>query len=74
MTQKLTKIVRGVSPETTVTREFAVSPIQTKRDRLADVWKSNAKKAWRTRKRLKAAREASRASSEAERNRKDIAA
>jgi hypothetical protein len=54
--QKLTQIIKA---ESFGTREIAVSPIKTKRDRLAHVWRANAKKAWETRKRLAKAREAS---------------
>jgi hypothetical protein len=57
MTQKLTRIIQDpVSPET------AISPIQTKKDRLLHVWIARNKKAARTRKRLKLAREAAKPS------------
>ena len=58
MTQKLTKIIQSevVSPET------AISPIQTKQDRLLPVWIARNRKAARTRKRLKLAREAAKPS------------
>ena len=54
MTQKLTRIIL----ESAATRENADFPIQTKRERLAHVWRANAKKAWATRKRQAAARSA----------------
>lgn len=54
MTQKLTRIIL----ESAATRENADFPIQTKRERLAHVWRANAKKAWATRKRMAAARAA----------------
>lgn len=62
MTQKLTQIIESaaVSPET------AISPIKTKREKLLHVWIARNKKAARTRRRQKIAREAAvRAASEA---------
>ena len=52
MTQKLTRIIQ----EDSGTRETAGSPIKSKRERLAHVWRANAKKAWETRKRQAEAR------------------
>jgi hypothetical protein len=56
--QKLTRII--------ATPENAVSPIKTKRERLFHVYSANSKKAWRSRKRVAAARAASEAKQERE--------